>query len=262
MTPDAQRKAADLLRRHREQGARLDALPPEIRPQTRQDGYAIQSLIEFESREPLFGWKIAATSAAGQAHVQVDGPLVGRVLSESRLAPGEPYVLGRNHMRVAELEFAFRFRRDIFPRGSPWTVMEAMDEVETMHIAMEIPDSRFEHFDRVGAPQLIADNACAHRFLLGPAAPASWRTLDLAQHLVDGATDGAVTAKGSGRNVLGDPRIALAWFLDEQARYQATIRAGQIVTTGTCVQPMALRPETTVSGDFGVLGQIRLRIIS
>ena len=41
-------------------------------------------------------------------------------------------------------------------------------------------------FVTAGGPQLIADNACAHRFVIGPQAPAGWRQLDLAAHRVVG----------------------------------------------------------------------------
>ena len=48
--------------------------------------------------------------------------------------------------------------------------------------AIEIPDSRFENFATVGEAQLIADNACAHEFILGSATEADWRAIDLSQH--------------------------------------------------------------------------------
>jgi len=260
MTSDIPQRAADLLRHHRERQTRIEALPAPLRPKTRENGYAIQQWIETESEAPLFGWKIAATSLAGQAHVDVDGPLVGRILTEQRLFAGDAYAIGKNHMRVGELEFAFRFRRDIPPVRPAWTVTDAIAEVEALHIAIEVPDSRYERYDRVGAPQLIADNACAHRFLLGPEASVDWRLLDLSAHTVIGLVDDVTVETGSGGNVLGDPRRALAWFLEEQARFDVTVRKGQIVTTGTCVQPIMLRPDTILTGDFGVLGQVSLRI--
>ena len=39
---------------------------------------------------------------------------------------------------------------------------EVLAAVATLHPAIEVPDSRFDDFTIVGAPQLIADNACAH----------------------------------------------------------------------------------------------------
>jgi 2-keto-4-pentenoate hydratase len=63
-------------------GRRLQAIPENIRPRTREDGYAVQALLEERTASPLFGWKIAATSVAGQKHINVTGPLAGGLLRE------------------------------------------------------------------------------------------------------------------------------------------------------------------------------------
>ena len=98
----------------------LDALPPGLRPATRADGYLVQAQIEALSAAPLYGWKIAATSTAGQRHIGIDGPIAGRLLAETR-APGRrlPSPFGANRMRVVEAEFAFRMGRDLPPRATP-----------------------------------------------------------------------------------------------------------------------------------------------
>ena len=44
---------------------------------------------------------------------------------------------------------------------------EVLDAVDTLHPAIEIPDSRFADYVKAGEAQLIADNACAHLFVLG-----------------------------------------------------------------------------------------------
>jgi len=87
MTDEQQQRAADTLWDLWRQGGSIASLPDDIRPRTRQDGYAIQVRIEARSEAPLFGWKIAATSTAGQTHIAVDGPLAGRLLpTRCRLA--------------------------------------------------------------------------------------------------------------------------------------------------------------------------------
>ena len=53
--------------------------------------------------------------------------------------------------------------------ATPYTVQQVLDAVDTLHPAIEIPDSRFADFVSAGAAQIIADNACAHLFVLGPA---------------------------------------------------------------------------------------------
>lgn len=258
MLPEEAQAASDLLREHWRGGTVLDALPDALRPATRAEGYAVQARLEARSARPLFGWKIAATSAAGQAHINVDGPLAGRLLAEMVSGDGALLPFGSNRMRVAEAEFAFRMGRDLPPRPEPYGAEEAMAAVASLHPAIEVPDSRFADFTRVGAAQLIADDACAHQFVLGPAAEADWRGMDLAAHPVRGFVDGAAS-EGRGANALGDPRLALAWLANELSGLGVTLAAGQVVTTGTCVVPMPVAAGVEVVADLGILGATRMR---
>lgn len=253
---DAQ-AASDILYGHWMGGTRLDALPEAVRPQTRAEGYAIQALLEQRSPSPLFGWKIAATSAAGQKHINVDGPLAGRILRERLIEVGGICPFGTNHMKVAELEFAFRMGRTLEPAPIR-EVEEVLDAVASLHLAIEIPDSRYDVFEAVGAPQLIADNACANWFVVGPGVPEVWRGMDLAAHEVTGFISDGSPQKGIGSNVLGDPRVALAWLANELSQLGIPLLEGQTVSTGTCVVPMAIAPGDHVHGDFGVLGTIEV----
>jgi 2-keto-4-pentenoate hydratase len=253
------REAAALLFRHWEAGTRLDALPERLRPQDRAEGYAIQAHLMEHTRKPLFGWKIAATSLAGQRHVRVDGPLAGRLLAEKVIEDGATVSLATSNMRVAEIEFAFRFGRDLPPRAKPYEVAEVMAAVATLHPAIEIPDSRFNDFCVVGAPQLIADNACANLFILGPAVGPGWRDLDLAAYPVSGVVVGKSEHQGKGANVLGDPRIALAWIVNELSGLGVPLNAGEVVTTGTCVTPIPVVPGDEVRASFGRFGALSVR---
>ncbi len=262
LEPEAVQAASDLLFDLWRQGRRIDALPEKLRPADRMDGYRIQALLEKRSGAPLFGWKIAATSSAGQAHINVDGPLAGRLLAERAFAGGAARSFGANRMAVAEAEFAFRMSRDLPPRSAPYSEKDALAAVESLHPAIEIPDSRFTDFTRVGAAQLIADNACAHEFVLGEAAPESWRTVDLSGHearlTVASSAGGEVIRQGRGSNVLGGPLTALAWLLNELSRIGAALRAGEIVTTGTCVAPPPIAAGDRIAADFGALGAATL----
>jgi 2-keto-4-pentenoate hydratase len=259
MTPSSAQAASDLLWRHWQEGRRLAALPAELRPATRNEGYAIQAQLERRSGAPLFGWKIAATSTAGQKHIGVDGPMAGRILAERVYPNGATLPFGANAMRVAEAEFAFRIGRDLPPRLLPYSADEVLAAVETLHPAIEVPDSRYEDFVTVGAPQLIADNACAHDFVLGPAAPADWRALDLSAHRALGTVVGKLEREGTGANVLGDPRAALTWIANELSGIGVPLKAGQVVTTGTCVIPLPVAAGDEVIADFGRLGRATLR---
>jgi 2-keto-4-pentenoate hydratase len=246
--------ASDLLWQHWQRRELLPELPAAVRPQTREAGYVIQSLLERRTAFPLFGWKIAATSKAGQAHIAVDGPMAGRLLRERVRDNGGQVPFDRNHMRVAEAEFAFRMGTNLPPRPVRYQAAEVLAAVATLHPAIEVPDSRYEDFTIVGAAQLIADNACADYFVLGPAAPDIWRSLDLAAHRVSGRVNDGPAREGAGANVLGDPRDALVWLVNELSHLGITLDAGQVVTTGTCLVPLPVEPGHHVEADFGDLG--------
>ena len=256
MDETALEQACDLLYAHWAAQTRLRALPPYLEPRTREDGYGVQARLERHSSRPLFGWKIAATSEAGQKHINVDGPLAGRILPERVVADGGVVSLGNTLMRVAEVEFAFRMGLDLPPRSRAYATDEVVDAVASLHPAIEVPDSRYENFTAVGAPQLIADNACGHLFVLGPAATADWRALDLAAERPVGRIVGGLERQGSGGNVLGDPRVALAWLANELSCLGVTLKAGQVVTTGTCLQPMEVAAGDRVEAEFGPLGRV------
>ena len=234
-------------------GTKLAALGAAERPQSRKEGYAIQA--ELEKSGKLFGWKIAATSEAGQKHINVPGPMAGRILADTLIADGGTAAMHGNEMRVAEPEFAFRMARDLPPRATPYSVPEVLDAVGTLHPAIEIPDSRFADFVGAGEAQLIADNACAHLFVLGAATSADWRKRDLVEEKPVIAMRGQQFI-GHGKNVLGDPRVALAWLANELRELGITLRAGEVVTTGTCHPPLPIASGDRMEADFGVLGKV------
>ena len=175
------------------------------------------------------------------------------------LADNAAVSLTGNIMRVAEAEFAFRMGRNLERRESEYLVDEVLDAVESLHTAIEVPDSRYEDFTVVGAPQLIADNACACWFILGAPVSANWRSIDLSQHKVNGYRNGELASHGTGANVLGDPRVALTWIANELSQFGDGLQAGQIVTTGTCITPIPVEPGNQVRMDFGVLGSVEAR---
>jgi 2-keto-4-pentenoate hydratase len=150
--------------------------------------------------------------------------------------------------------------RDLPPREALYSQDEVLDAVAALHLAIEVPDSRYTDFTLVGAAQLIADNACGHQFVLGPEAAPLWRGLDLAAHRVNGRVGAKLEREGIGANVLGDPRIALAWLANELSQHGMTLAKDQIVTTGTCLVPLAIAPGDEVSVSYGSLGRMTMRL--
>jgi 2-keto-4-pentenoate hydratase len=249
-------EAAALLWRNWQEAGRIEALPERLRPSDRSEAYAIQNALARHAAQPRVGWKIAATSLAGQQHIGVDGPLAGQLFANRVFADGAAVSLDGNLMLVAEAEFVFRFGSPLPPRTNEYSVEEVLAAVSTLHPGIEIPDSRYTDFAKVGAPQLIADDACASWFVLGDATNAPWSTMDLVAHSVAGYNNEQLVAEGCGANVLGDPRVALTWLVNELRLQGMGVQAGEFVTTGTCLKPLPISKGDRLEMDFGEFGTV------
>jgi len=251
--------AFDLLWSAWQSRADLDGLPQKLCPQNETEAYAIQAHFEAVTSKPLYGWKIAATSLAGQQHINVPGPIAGRLIAEHAYADGADVPFGHELLAVMEPEFAFCIGREIAPRGAPYTQDEVLADVASLHPAIELPNTRFRDITSVGAHQIAAEAACAGTFVLGPAAPNGWRDLDLSKHPVTVRINEGELLEGIGANVLDDPRAALVWLVNKVTSLGQTLAAGQVITTGTCMPPPPMSGGDRAVADFGALGRVSMR---
>lgn len=253
--------AARQLARSWVDGTYLDALPAKSRPATRAQGYAIQAQWPRVLGHAVAGWKIAATSAAGQQHIAVSGPIAGPVFAHRVRMDGAQIRLEANRMRVAECEIVFRFGRALTPRPHGYARDEVLAAVASLHPGIEAPDSRFLQFERAGEAQLIADCACTNDMLLGAPVSLDPRVQQLPALEVRAAVSDGRRPDGRGGNVLGDPVDALVWLVNELGGAGQTIEPGHLATTGACVAPIPVLPGQQVEADFGWIGRVRARFV-
>ncbi len=248
-------RAAEMLESAWRRGALIDRLPAGCTPGSFDEGYTIQASLA-ERVGTSFGWKIAATSSAGQRHIAVDRPLAGRLFTRYVIEDGGRLSVseGNMHMLVAEAEFAFRIgTAHASPGGRP------RDWAADLHLAIELPDSRFASFVTAGGPQLVADNACGSHFVLGPPVP-GWKDADLVAQAVFVRVNGVEVASGSGRNVLTGPLDALDWLADELTRHGEELRPGDVVTTGVATLPVPISAGDHVVAEFPSMGSVSVRL--
>lgn len=250
-------KAAKILRDARVDHHRIDALPEACRPQTIDDGYRLQAELVGLTGAKIVGWKIGSTNKRAQELVGTTEPFSARLLAPNFYH--HPVGLDANafFMRALEAEFAFQLDIDLPPAVAPYSREKTLEAVDTLHPSIEISDSRYNDWSAVGAPSLIADNGNDGGFVLGNAAQ-DWRDSDLSTHAVSLIVNGEVVAQGSGANVLEDPILALQWFLNDRARRQDCLYAGQVITTGSCTNIVMAGPNDQVKADFGRFGVVEL----
>ena len=60
--------------------------------------------------------------------------------------------------------------------------------------------------------------------------------------------------------MLGDPRVALTWLANELSALGLALKAGQVVTTGTCLVPLEIRRATAWRWTSARSGASRVRL--
>jgi 2-oxo-3-hexenedioate decarboxylase len=203
--------------------------------------------------ERLVGAKLGLTSRAKQRVMNVDAPLYGWVTDRMLLPYGEPVELSRFiHPRV-EPEIAFLLAR---PVAAPATVTSVLAATEAVFAAVDVLDSRYENF-RFQLPDVVADNASAAGFLLGPRAvpPAD---LDLRLLGCVLRADGDVVATAAGAAVMGHPAASVAWLVNRLAERGQTLDAGMLVFSGGLTEPVPLQVGVSVTAEIDQLGTIEV----
>ncbi|MEN3285618.1 MAG: 2-keto-4-pentenoate hydratase [Solirubrobacteraceae bacterium] len=256
MNASAVQRAADLLWAARTEQRTIVALPADCRPATLEEGWAIQRALDAPAGTHA-GWKIAATSAGGQAHIGAFGPVIGRLHERFVLPSGA--VLSAEHMtmRAAEGEFGFRVAQDLPTRDEPFRREEVLAAIGALLPAIEVPDTRFDDFMAVGLPSLVADAMCGGHVVIGAPA-ASWDPAQLLGHRAVMRRDGEEVAAGTGADVLGDPCEAMVWLANELRENGVGLRAGDLVITGACTPPHPIAAGDAMEADFAALGRVEV----
>lgn len=240
-------------------GHRRLSPPSEIEGElTVEQAYAIQEALRAELQrldQPAIGWKLGATSASGQAVVGVKEPVVGFLLPE-RYASGADVAMSRFANLAVEAEVAFEMRT---PLAGPGVTSEsALRAVESAMPALELPDLMFS-----GKPQgvdFIANSVVANAIVLG-APVRQLQGLDLAREEVVCEHNGEVVGTYTGAEVMGNPLNALAWLANHLGTRGLTLKAGDIVMSGSISKVMRPKAGDTVRATYGRLGVVAARFV-
>lgn len=259
MKHERARAAAGLLAQAWRVGMLLVQLPPTCRPRNAADGYQIQDELNAELGVPLGGWKIGCTSAVARRLLKSRGPFAGRILAPRIFTSGTTLPAAAYPMRGLEGEFAFRLKTALPPRKRAYSLAEVTAAVGTLHFAIEIVDSRYVDWLKVGVPSIIADQAGNGALVLGPAV-AGWRRLRLDSMPVRMQVNGRVVGEGTGADCRGHPLKALTW-LANLLRSRGGLDAGQIVSTGTCSGFHLAGPDDRVVAAFGRNGRVAVQFV-
>src|SRR5215470_7486383 len=250
--------AAQLIATSRRNRVGLKALPPDLAPKDEAEGYRVQravhDLLLPESGAPV-GYKIGCTSKVMQEYLDIPHPCGGGVFARGVHESGVR-LRAADFVRVGvECEIAARIGRDLLPSEEPFTAEWVMEAIEAYLPAIEIVDDRYEQWETLGAPTLVADDFFAAGCVLG-APVARTAAPDLLGVTGRALINGAEAGRGTGADVLGHPHEALAWLANHLALEGRGLHAGQIVLTGSLVKTVWLKAGDRVRMELEGLGNV------
>lgn len=224
--------------------------------------YGVQRRITSLAGMSRLGWKVGVTSEVAQRLLGTEEPATGPLFADHCFdSPAEVAVFAGQDASV-ESEFAFRFARDLPPREAAYGRAEVVAAIGAVLPAIEVVGCRFEGgFDDLGAVRLIADMTANTAWVRGPERE-DWPVAELKGHRLRLDRDGETVADGVGANALGDPLNVLEWTANHLSRQGDGIKAGEVVSTGTCTGVTPVAAGEALIADFGTLGRVEVRIIA
>jgi 2-keto-4-pentenoate hydratase len=253
--------AARIIATSRRNRVGLKALPPEIAPKDVAEGYRVQRAVHdllLPQTGGMIGYKIGCTSKVMQQYLDIPHPCGGGVFARGVHESGVS-LRAAEYVRVGvECEIAVRLARSLSAGQGPFTADSVAGAIEAYLPAIEIVDDRYERWETLGAPTLVADDFFAAGCVLGAAVSRAAAPDLLAvegRALINGSEEG----RGTGADVLGHPHHALAWLANHLAGEGRGLHAGQLVLTGSLVKTVWLKAGDHVVMELEGLGKVEAR---
>jgi 2-keto-4-pentenoate hydratase len=201
--------------------------------------------------ERQIGWKVGLTSKPIQQQFGFHEPCFGCIL-ETRPS-GHTFASAELIRPGFETEICVRLAH---PLAGEVSLNEAGAAIAAVHPAFEITETR-------GNPGqialMLADNAQQRSVILGdPVTLARELRLDEVEARVE--LNGAVVATGIGAAVLDHPLNSVAWLARKLGEYGRSLRAGELVMTGSLVRQFPLTAGDRARASFSSIGAVEVSI--
>ncbi|NNG21195.1 2-oxopent-4-enoate hydratase [Naumannella sp. ID2617S] len=237
----------------------IQPLREQLSEMTVEDAYAIQQLQEqklLADGGTLIGRKIGLTSLAMQKALGVDSPDFGFMFDDDRFIGHEDAHFNSKDFIQPKIEpeFAFVLKKDL--TGPGVTLADAVDAIDTVHMAIEIIDSRVADWN-IKLVDTVADNASYGAIAWSEQAlKLDKDDLPIVQCTL--TVDGEVVGSGTGADVMGHPAGPLQWLANTLGERGVPLKAGQVVLPGSFCAAAVVEAGSTATADYGDLGSFTI----
>lgn len=202
------------------------------------------------------GWKLANSRLPYPPNALLKRPVRGPIFDYNLRDESDPLSIGELIGPRVEPEICFLLDRDL--AGPGVTVPQVLAATRGVLPAYEIVDAR-QTWDG-DLRNVIADNVCHARLVVGSTlVPADAVDLRYVGCVLE--RNGEIIGTGAGAAVMGHPARAVAILANELAEAGDHLRAGDLITTGSLVNPTVMAARDVFVATYGGLGRITLRVV-
>ena len=234
---------------------------PGVRPETLEEGYAIQDEAIGLAKGAIVGWKVGRIIAPLDARFganRLAGPVIGDTVREFTGNPVEMPVFAGG-FAAAEAEFMLRLGDGPFAE-IPADDSGTLDLIDEIRIGIEVASSPYAGINADGPCVTISDFGNNAGLVLGMDVPRNlWGTLDTI--VVETRLDGAVVGTATTATMLDGPLGAVRFLLGNLKARGITPAPGTWISSGAITGVHDVRPGQVAEAEFAGLGTVSVRFI-
>ena len=258
MQIDKINKAANILYDSRINLKKIKELPKECIPKNQNEAYAIQNALTKKyllanNETKVIGKKIGCTNKAAQMQLNVKESFFGNIFSNN-ISKSNCIINSKKYFSpFVEPEFSFVLKEELDISKAPYSSDVISEFILDVLPSIELVDSRYEDWTKVGVNNLIADNAVHAHWIFGKESK-NLNIIDFNNHSVDLFINGNLIEKGNSKNVMENPINSLTWLINKLASNGQYLPKNHYVSTGTCTKAIPISKGDKIKADFGKLG--------
>ncbi len=228
------------------------------------DAYAVQQAwvaLKMSQGRSIEGHKVGLTSKAMQLAFGIDEPDYGVLFDDMFYEDGAVLPMEDFIVPQVEVELAFVLKSDL--KGPNVRITDVYAATDYVMPALEIIDARFYPVcPETGTARkvfdTIADNAACAGVVLG-GRPAKLSEVDARWVGCVLSRNGQIEETGLAAGVMNHPANGVVWLANKLAEHGVTLRAGQVILSGSFTRPSPAQPGDVFHADYGSLGSIQCR---
>ncbi len=230
-------------------------------PSSLEEAYAIQDAAIAAWDRPVIGWKVGRVPSPLAEKFGADR-LAGPIFVSRTADTGDGEIsmpVFDKGFAAGEAEFLLCIGQAPAPGKTRFSLEEAADLIDAVHVGIEIASSPLGAINDIGPIAVISDFGNNNGVVVGPAIP-DWRESGFEQWPVATLIDGVEAGTGTA-SAFPDGAIGAARFLFELVAGRGiALQQSQWISSGAVTGVHAVRPGQLVEARFGEGLSVRCRL--